>query len=109
MSKIKFEDFFLTALGDGRNDRMLKWYLETKIDLVYYLDSTQAQIMGITDFILKLIPKEKRKEMVGDTSSARILKLLETERPLLYKTLTNCSWGVEWLEFNIENFKRRFL
>ena len=109
MSKINFENFFLTALGDRKDDRMLKWYLETKIDLVYYLDSTQAQIMGVTDFILKLVPKEKRKEIVGDPSSARILKLLEVERPKLYKTLIQHPRGVEWLEFNIENFKRRFL
>ncbi len=109
MSKINFENFFITALGDGKNDHMLKWYLENKTDLVYYLDSTQAQIMGVTDFILKLIPKEKRKEMVGDTSSARILKLLEVERPKLYKTLIQHPIGVKWLEFNIKNFKRRFL
>lgn len=107
--KVKFENFFLIALGDGKNDSMLKWYLETKIDLVYYLDSTQSQIMNVADFILAFIPKDKRREMVGDTSSRRIIKIIEQERPKLYKTLIQHPKGVEWVEFNIENFKRRFL
>ncbi len=109
MSKIKFEDFFLIALGDGKDDCMLKWYLETKIDLVYYLDSTHSQIMNVADFILAFISKEKRKEMIGDPSSARILKILEIKRPKLYKTLIQHPRGREWVEFNIENFKKRFL
>ena len=109
MKKINFENFFLIALGTNRDDIKLRWYLKHKINLVHYLDSNQAQIMDVTDFILRLTPKEKRKEMVGDTSSVRILKILEIKRPKLYKTLIQHPRGREWVEFNIENFKRRFL
>ena len=109
MKKVNFEDFFLMALGDGKDDRMLRWYLENNINLVSYLDSSQPQIMGAIDFIFLLISKEKRKEMIGDTSSARILKIMEKKRSKLYSTLIKYPNGRGWVKANIENFKKRFL
>ena len=107
VKKIDFENIFLMALGDDKDERMLKWYLQNNINLVSYLDSKGN--LDFVDLILTLVPREKRREMVGDTSSRRILKLMETDKPKLHRTIIQHPKGVEWLEANIENFKKRFL
>lgn len=101
---IKFEQIFLAGL---HSNQKLKWYLQYDINLVNYLDSAWPKYMAATDLLVALIPKHKVKEILEDIDKKRILEILKKERPDLYKTLTTVN--TDWLERQIENFKKRFL
>ena len=100
------EELFLGALG---SESVLKWYLEKNIDVLKYLQQTHKKFLIMMGVIAGLIPKIKREEIMKDFNSKRILFLLEKNRPELYKILINCSWGRDWLDHQILNFRKKFL
>lgn len=104
--KFDIEQIFLAALGSNQR---LKWYLQYDINVVNYLDSKFPKYMAVTDITVALIPKTKIREMIKDIDIERILKILEKERPDLYKTLHEHLNGITWLKKQIENFRKRFL
>ena len=105
MKKISLEDIFLACLG---SQKKLKWYLENQINLVNYVEKAWPKYVFIADMIIMTVPKTKRQKIIGEISKERILKILEKERPDLYK-LINTEKGLVWLDEQIVNFKSRFL
>jgi len=103
--KISLENIFLMALG---SEERLKWLLQHNIDLVKYLDAKFIRQMTLADIILAMIPKDKIQELVKDINKDKILKLLDKNRPDLYKLFREPR-NILWLDIQIENFKKRFL
>lgn len=103
--KISLENIFVMALG---SEERLKWLLQHNINLVKYLDARFIRQMTLADITLAMIPREKIQELVKDITKDRILKLLEKERPDLYKLFTEPK-NILWLDIQIGNFKKRFL
>lgn len=103
--KISIEQIFLSALGSNQR---LKWYLHHNINLVKYLETVWPQWLAFVDITFAFIPKKDKKKFIGDISIGRILGVLETERPDLFKTI-NSERGIEWLGKQIKNFEERFL
>ena len=106
MSKINVEEIFLSTLGSPEK---LEWYLKNNVDLVKYVEVQWSKSLIIADMVIAMIPKEKRKEMVGDIDPNRIIKILEKDRPDLFEILQKYPNGVDWIKKNIENFRGRFL
>lgn len=104
--KISLEDIFLASLSSNQK---LRWYLQYDINVVNYLDAKFPKYMFLASTMITLTPKSKIKELVGDIDSKRILKIIEKERPELHKTLITAPNGLNWLERQIDNFKKRFL
>lgn len=105
IKKINIEDIFLSTLGSNQK---LKWYLQYDINLVNYLEQAWTKYIAAIDIMFAFIPKSKRREMIGEISCTRILKILEKERPDLFKIL-DTKEGHAWLEKSIKNFEERFL
>lgn len=104
MSKgLNFDEIFLSALRSGE---LLQWQLTNNVNLVEFADK---KTLLAVDVLLALIPKSKRRDMLGDVDTNRILNLLRKERPDLFLILAKHSNGRKWIEANIENFKKRFL
>jgi len=103
---INLEEIFISCL---KSNTRLKWYLHHDVDVVNFLDQRWNGFMRFADLSFSLIPKNKLKEIVGEMSKDRILKILERERPDLYKTLMTHKNGMQWLEQQIGNFEKRFL
>jgi len=106
MIKNKIEEIFLNALGS--NER-LKWELENSINILQNLQAINTGFIAMLEITFSFIPKYKKREILNDFDSKRILYLLKKNRPELYNTLINCSWGTKWLEEQIMSFKKRFL
>jgi len=106
MGKINVEELFLSTLGSAEK---LNFYLEKNVDIVKYVEIQWPKSLALADLALALIPKEKRKEMVGDVNSGRIINILEKDRPDLFEVLQKYPNGKVWIEQNIENFRKRFL
>lgn len=106
MKKIDIEKIFLSILGSNAK---LKWYLQYNINLINYIENKWPQWMAFIDLTFALIPREKRRELVGEINVERILKVLEKERPDLFKTLKTFPNGISWLIKQIKNFEERFL
>ncbi len=104
--KKKIEDMFLNALGSNQR---LKYYLENNINVFQNLQQLDPGFMAMLEITFAFVPKYKKREIASDFNLQRILYLLKKNRPKLYSTLINCSWGTRWLENQIENFKRKFL
>jgi len=105
MKKINIEDIFLSTL---KSNERLKWFLQHDINLVNYIENKWPQWMTFIDITIALIPKTKRREIIGEISSERILRVLEKERYDLYKTLSTPN-ALNWLKKQIKNFEERFL
>jgi len=104
MSKgINFEEIFILSL---RSSELLQWQLANNINLLEFADK---KTLLAADVILALVPKSKRREMLGDVDVNRIMDLLKKERPDLFLILTKHSNGRKWIGQQIENFKKRFL
>jgi len=104
MSKgVNFEEIFILSL---RSSELLQWQLVNNINLLEYADK---KTLLAADVILALVPKYKRKEMLGDVDTNRIMDLLKKERPDLFLILTKHPNGRVWIAANVENFKKRFL
>jgi len=99
MKKIDIESIFLSSLGSVEK---LKWYLRENLNVINYIPSIWL------DLTIAAIPKFKRKEILKDFNSGRILFLLKQNRPDLYKII-NTERGLIWIENQIENFRKRFL
>ena len=106
MGKINVEKLFLSALGSKKK---LKWYLKKNVHLLEYIEIQWPKSLILVDVAIALIPKEKRKEMVGDIDAGRIINILEKDRPDLFEVLKKYPNGKDWIEKNIENFRGRFL
>lgn len=102
---MKIEDLFLSSLGKPQK---LKWYLQHDINLINYLNSTWPKLMFLATTTTSLIPKNKLIAEIGSIDPRRILRLIERERPDLYK-LIDTERGLIWLDREIQNFKDYFL
>lgn len=102
---MKLEELFVSSLGSNQR---LKWYLQHDINLVNYLEQTQPQWLAFLDFTFAFIPKKEKIKMIGDMSISRILRVLETERFDLFKTI-NTKKGLDWVGRQIKGFEGRFL
>ena len=103
---MEVEPIFLSLLGSVNK---LKWYLDNQIDLVDYIYKTSPGSMGMVDIVLTFISKSKRKELLKDFNTDRILGILKRQRPNLYKVLVNHQSGRRWLGDQIKGFRRKFL
>jgi len=106
MGKINVEELFLSTLGSPEK---LDWYLRQNVDLVKYIEIQWPKSLLIADLTSALIPKEKRKEIIGDIDAGRIIEILKKDRKDLFEVLQKFPNGKDWIEENIENFKKRFL
>ena len=106
MDKINVEKLFLSALGQKEK---LDWYLKHNVDLVKYTEVQWPKSFALADLAIALISKEKRKEIVRDIDTERIINILEKDRKDLFEVLQKYPNGKIWIEKNIENFKKRFL
>ncbi len=100
---INFDELFLLSL---RSPELLQWQLANNIDL---LESADKKTLLAAEVILALIPKSKRREMLGDIDTNRIMDLMKKERPDLYLILIQHPNGRKWIGEQIENFRKRFL
>ena len=102
---MKIEELFVSSLGSKQR---LKWYLQHNVNLVKYLEQTQPQLLAFIDFTFAFIPKKEKIKMIEDMSVGRMLKVLETDRLDLFKTI-NTGKGIAWISRQIKNFEGRFL
>ena len=106
MKKLDVEAIFLSSLGSVNR---LRWYLEHNIDLIKYIYSVWPGHMAIIDLTVATVPKSKRREILKDFNSRKILDILKRQRPDIYNVFINYQNGVGWLEEQIKGFKRKFL
>lgn len=100
MTKINVEQLFLSLIG---SENKLKYYLRNNINVINYIPSMWL------DLTIAVIPKYKRREILKDFNTDRILGILKLQRPDLYKVLVNHPDGRRWLGEQIVGFKRKFL
>lgn len=100
---INFNELFLLSLRSGE---LLQWQLVNNINLLEFADK---KTLLAAEVLLALIPKSKRREMLGDIDINRILDLLKKERPDLYLIIIQHPNGRKWMGDQIENFRKRFL
>jgi len=105
MGKFNLEKIFISSLGKPEK---LAWFLQYNINLVKYLDAKFVQKMALADFTIALIPKQKIKEEANMITFERILRIIDRERPDLFK-IVNTKRGMVWLKNQIDNFKKRFI
>ena len=103
MSKINFEEIFILSLRSGE---LLQWQLANNINLLEFADK---KTLLAVDVLLALIPKSKRREMLGDIDANRIMDLLKKQRPDLFLILEKHPNGKIWVGQQIINLKKRFL
>ena len=106
MKKLDIEALFLSSLGS--TDR-LHWYLENNISLVDYIYGVWPGHMAVIDLVVATIPRSKRKELLKDFNSRKILGILRRRRPDIHNILMNHRNGKAWLEEQIVGFRRKFL
>ena len=104
--KIDIESLFLSSLGSANR---LQWYLENNVDLVRYIYSVWPGHMTLIDITVAVIPKSKRRELLKDFNSRKILGILRRQRPDIYNILMNHRLGKNWVEEQIVGFRRKFL
>lgn len=100
---INFDELFLLSL---RSSKLLQWQIVNNIDLLEFADK---KTLLAAEVILALIPKYKRKEMLGDIDANKILVLLKKERSDLYLIIIQHPNGRKWIGEQVENFRERFL
>ena len=104
--KLDIEALFLSSLG---SDSRLRWYLENNIDLVQYIYGFWPRHMTVIDLVVATIPRSKRRELLKDFNSRKVLDILRRRRPDIYNILMNYKNGKDWLEVQIVGFRRKFL
>ena len=97
---VDIESLFLSSLGSSQK---LKWYLRNNINLINNISSIWL------DLTIAAIPKYKRREILSDFNTDRILGILKRQRPDLYKILVSDPSGRLWLGNQIAGFRRKFL